>query len=424
METGQALPGPNLKAIKSDLQKKVDESFQQFEAINPDLAPKRTFSYAELYNSADTPDRYLLENFIPAEAVAVFIGEDGIGKTQICNQLALSIAFGYDNFAGLHLQVDECRNSLIVATEDSRLKWIRAMRRQATALEPGHVPEAVTVDFMEASGFDAFEEFKEELSARLKQKKYKVIILDAFSDIFGLFDGDINNSKDARKILSFLQFLCDTHSTTVIVIHHAAKTKLVAKRREGKLYLEKDDAQGAGAITQKPRTVIGLSNDRKSIQADQYTNYLHLLKTNTGNRTYQLNAIELHFNLKTLLHHYKGTVEIEEAEEQAAATLHAPDSSNSKKATPNDIPAAKHHQILNELFPGKRELNRADLVAGLSERYGVGRTKIEQAGGYLTYLLQEKYLDKTLLGFAYRRPFQFNEPPQTLGFADGEEEPF
>lgn len=396
---------PPLSIVKETLQASADKAVQQLSQAVP--RQQRTFAYSELHQEAEAPDSYLLEGFLPAYAVSLFLGEDGIGKTQLMIQLAVSLSFKYEHFAGLRINEEEGNNTLFIATEDSRRKWGRAARKQATAMQPGFDPKNIAIDFMEASGFDEFNELKEEIVENLTRKKYRLIVIDAFSDVFTFIDGDINSNKDARRLLSFFQFICDTYQTTCVVIHHAAKTKIVAKRQQNKIFLDKWDTQGAGAISQKPRTVFGLSHDKKSKEADKntFTNYLHILKTNTGNRNYELNAIELEFNEETLLHKFMGIKEVEAMEEIPPAEMNAPRTGNgAKKAGPRDFSPNEHHALLMRAFMVRQDMPKADAVAALQKAYGVGRNKIEEAGGYLAYLLTERFLVKSATGISYTKP--------------------
>jgi hypothetical protein len=64
------------------------------------------------------------------------------------------------------------------------------------------------------------------------------------------------------------------------------------------------------------------------------------------------------------------------------------------KPLPTAISHEKHVQYVTHVFKGVPNRSRAELVHWLSQCYGVGTTKIEQKGGYLSFLLQNKYIAK------------------------------
>src|SRR5690606_8460178 len=98
--------------------------------------------------------------------------------------------------------------------------------------------------------------------------------------------------------------ICNTYQVAIILIHHAAKSKIVEIRKSGTIFIDKNSSQGAGAITQKPRTVLALSNHKESTSPDgkYYDNYLHVVKANLMGKEYMTNALKLQFNGHTLCH--------------------------------------------------------------------------------------------------------------------------
>lgn len=409
------LPIAEPLAIKPlDLAALRAKAIQQLDAVLPAPTAKRTYSYAELHDTKDDVQKFLVPDLLPSEAVCVLIGEDGIGKTQLCTQLCACIGFGLSHFVGVELNVKH-KAALIVASEDSRKKFIKAFVKQTHTMQPGHNPKDLNVDFMEASDFDDFAAMKDELETLLRTKFYDLVVLDALGDTFTLIDGDINSNSHARKLLSFFQHLCNTYGVTMVIIHHAAKSKMVMKRREGKMFVEKSDSQGAGAITQKPRTVIALTNDPGTIQdeGNRYVNYLHVVKANLMGKRFMQMAIKLQFTSVDLLHRQDGLVDIQmmqteeiqkvENDQKSQLTGRKTDF-NVRKPGPADIIPAMHHQKLVAVYGNNLTLSREVLVARMTNEYGVGTGKIEQKGGYLNYLTEQGFITKSEFGFSYKRP--------------------
>lgn len=404
-------------------------ALEQIDQILPAPTRKRTYSYAELYAKKDEEQPFIIPEMLPAEAVCVLIGEDGIGKTQICNQLCLAIAFRHTTFLGLPLTVRHAR-CLVCATEDAKQKWIKAITKQSHSLEPNHRPEDVNIEFTEGSDFDDLLQMKDELEGLLSKNFYDLIILDALSDVFTLIDGEINSNSHARKILGFLQHLCNTYHTTIIIIHHAAKSKIVVKQKEGKLFVEKGDSQGAGAITQKPRTVWALSNDPRTTAPDgsYYTNYLHVVKANLMGKEYMQNAIQLRFDSRTLLHRAEGRVDIHmmqketEATAQEAGVAFGGNNGNRRKPGPGEFSHEQHLAILRTAFRTDEHLTKKELKLRLCAAYDVGLVKIESSlekSGFLAYLEHHGILEQSPYG--YKIPGTGGEP---AGPEDNDDPPF
>lgn len=398
--------------------------------IAPSPEEKNTYSFKELWQNKDVEQRFLLPDLIPANAVAIIIGEDGIGKTQIMTQLTLSIALGHSHFMGIDLYAPNKR-CMIVATEDSREKFTKAIVKQITNLKSNIQPDEINIDFVEGSNFDEFEGFKNEIEKNLRINKYDLIVIDALSDLFTFIDGEINSNSHARKLLSWAQKMVNTYHVTLMLIHHAAKTKIVTKQKEGKLFVEKGDSQGAGAITQKPRTILALSHDPKSLSPDglRYRNYLHVVKANLMSKKYFNNAIELEFNTQTLLHERNTLVDINAFEMGVQSeTVSEMNNNNGRKPKPmpSDIPMNTHRENISIIFNESDVLNREEIVNKMKLIYGVGSTKIESKDGYLNHLI-ESGLISSQAGLFKRtnKSMQFDEPDfSSLNLPSDDDAPF
>jgi archaellum biogenesis ATPase FlaH len=385
------MPGQTIEELRQKAAEKLG-------SILPTPENKSTFSFEELHEHKDDEQSFIINDLIPAHAVTMFIGVDGIGKTQLMSQLCCSVALGLPLFLSLPIiQVPEDeQHCLIVATEESRQKFTGALMRIAYGLKEDLNPKKVRIHFTEGSDFDTLEDLVDEISINLRKRKTRLVILDAMSDLFTLLDGEINSNTHARKILSILQAVCKEHDTTIIIIHHAAKSKMVAKQKEGKIFVEKDDSQGAGAITQKSRTVLALTNDPKSLSTDgkTYKNYLHVVKANLMPKTYQKTAIEIEFNTATLLHTFVGLQDVELMEPVAVADG-APGAipvNKRRKNGPREYSDTDHKQYLKQIFEKEDKISRAKIIEKMCFLYEVGKTKVEERGGFLSYLVDKGFV--------------------------------
>lgn len=352
---------------------------------------KATFTFKEMWESKDEVQEFLIPELIPAHTVAVLIGEDGIGKTQITTQLCLHISMNHTKFLGLELNAKNKR-CLICATEESRIKFTHAMVKQALNLSGKIDPDKIHIKFTEGSLYDSWEELKAEIERNLEEDPHDLVVIDALSDLFTLIDGEINSNSDARKILSACQALATTHKVTILIIHHAAKTKLVAKKKEGKLFVEKSDSQGAGAITQKPRTILALTSDPGTISADgrSFTNYLHVVKANLMSKTYMTNAIQCLFDTNSLLHSYTGMKDIEMHENPSDENNFERQKAKPQKS--NELTDEDHKVKILDAFQQEKSLSRKELVSRLKDSYDCGGNKIEAKDGFLNKLISLGYI--------------------------------
>lgn len=349
---------------------------------------KHIYSYEELYEEKDEIQKFLIPDLIPDEELCVMIGVDGIGKTQILSQLCFCIGTKRTHFLGLQLNLKHAR-SLVVATEDSRKKFTAAITKIGKNLDPNHKPKDVGLSFMEGDDFADLPSFIATIEEHLKENPCDLVIVDVLQDIFLLINGEINSNSHANEAMQPFKKLCTKYGCALIFIHHASKSSAKAKQEKGKFFLTKDDSQGAGRITQKARTVLGLTHDFASSGNDddstEYTNYLHILKTNTTSRHFMKNAIQCIFDQKTLLHEANGLVNIDRYENEDKSSG---DFQPSKKAMAKDIPFEDHRLKIDEAFGSRDTLSRKDLVHEMRVLYGVGGNKIEEKEGYLNHIIE------------------------------------
>lgn len=359
---------------------------------------KNTYTFAELWKEKDFEQKFLVPELIPKNTVCVLFGEDGIGKTQITTQLCLCIALGFSTFMDQPLHADHKR-AAVIATEDSRQKFTKAVVKQAQALKPNLEPDKVHVHFTEGSNFDTLDLLLIELYALLKKDNYDVVIIDALSDLFTMIDGEINSNTHARKILSKLQAVCNTFQTTLIVIHHAAKSKVAPLQADGKIFLTKSDSQGAGAITQKARTVLALSNDPQSIANDgkSYTNYLHCVKANLMSKHFVNTAIKLAFEGESLLHNYEDLVDIEQWNMDNAHQSVKPkeeiEMTSGRKRKPKafEIAVDDHSEFVDKLFDtDHKSCDRVEMLYAIISHYTIGENR---AGEFLKHMVDVGLLE-------------------------------
>jgi len=279
------------------------------------------------------PMKFLIDDLIPMGQVSLFIGEDGVGKTMILSELCIDVTMKNTSRFLREFQLNHySSNSLIIATEDTKDKFHGIIRKQIAKKYPtrdkmlmANYEDVGKYGFIDAGKYDTWEEFCTKTENAFKNRKYDLVIFDAMGDAFTLLNGDINDSSVARVILKQFQQWANTYGMAIIITHHVAKSKIDA-RSKGKdlnlvpLFLEKNDSQGAGSITQKPRVVLALTNDRGSGDEDgtEYQNYIHVVKANVISRKYMKMAVALNFTSKYCTHEYADVFYISKASDPEA----------------------------------------------------------------------------------------------------------
>lgn len=385
-------------------QKNIDQLQATFEQVasqapQQESGEKFTYSYNELYDLKDVEVPFLIHDLIPANSCVLLFGEDGIGKTMLSTQLCMHIALKYKTFLNMPLNVKHHR-AMVVATETAKTKFIRAAAKQHKNLAPNIAAKDVALDFLEGYGVDDMEALKAEMKKMLKLNAYDLIVVDVVGDLFVLMEGDINNNTHARQIVNTFQKICEDYETTILLIHHVAKTKLAEKRKQGKMFIEKDDQIGAGALTAKPRAAIALSNNPKSSQQHgafhTYDNYLHVVKMNEGGRTYVQNALRCSFDTSTLLHNYKELIDIATYEAELSGNPNAQPSQSEDQPFSNKTAYTyeEHRQNIISVFGTDVKLTREDLIKRMKATYAVGSNRIEQNGGILQECMSNGLIGK------------------------------
>jgi len=368
--------------IVNDFQQAQLDKLNGDNHTNGTPAKKSTYKFGEMWKEKDQPVKFLVPDLIPDGEITLVIGEDGIGKTRLLSQLLLDITTGKTHFLGLELNAPHKR-ALFVSTEDGRLKFIRAAAKQIFAMEGSDVnPDSIDLSFTEGVDFDSMDALEAEIIRVLKEGPVDAIVVDAMSDLFGLIDGEINSNTHARKIMAVLGRIISEYHVAIILIHHAAKTKIDALRKEGKLFLTKNVSQGAGAITQRPRTVLAITHDHNSVEGDgaRYKNYLHVVKANVMGKKFVQNAIELSFDTGNLLHFPTGVlVDIQKHE-----NANDDGQEDSRKAMESrEITALSLRLCMQSIFKAKKVLSRKDVITKMRSHLGVTEQEIIQHGGYL-----------------------------------------
>ncbi|MBF0459545.1 MAG: AAA family ATPase [Nitrospirae bacterium] len=154
----------------------------------------------------DITQEYVIDEIIPKQAVSVFTGASGVGKTTAALQMAESIARG-DEFLGCKtiktptVYID-FENSLLTVNE-------RAKRYNLDTFDMWHATNEIPPPRMDIEEWEWYKEMP----------KGAVLIFDTLRASQYL---DENSSQDMQRIMSRFKALRDV-GFTVVILHHTAK---------------------------------------------------------------------------------------------------------------------------------------------------------------------------------------------------------
>jgi len=144
---------------------------------------------------------YLVDQLIPRGTLCALVGESDTGKSSLLRQLAVSIAYGDEDFLGFKLN-DSCRNVVYVSTEDGEMStsvWLNK-----------HFGE----DFVDNQTLSKLkflfvtENLIDNLKKVIVENCVDLIIIDSYADIF---DGSMNDSNVVRSFLTRYNDLANSY---------------------------------------------------------------------------------------------------------------------------------------------------------------------------------------------------------------------
>ncbi|MDP4231621.1 MAG: AAA family ATPase [Bacteroidota bacterium] len=297
----------------------------------------------------------LLDPFIPAVGIATVVGMPDSGKSMLCRNLALSIAFGKKTFLGLKLNSIHKR-ALFVTTEDTLEATKDCFVRMANSFKsPARAFHEENLHILLADDLTP-DEIIERINEYLNEFDFDVIIVDAYGDVFK--GGEGNSNIQNRNSLRPFSIIAKTYGVSIIFVHHTNKAAKFASP-------DQIHVQGGSGFVQKVRTVLEL---RPSRTQDEIR-FLACTKGNGVPAEAKKRAIELEFDPNTFIYKETGN------------TIAVSDLKFEKD------PEGTRHMIDGSLLFKESELTltRAIIIGRIVEQYGVSeRTAIRWIGENLT----------------------------------------
>lgn len=186
----------------------------------------------------------LLEPIFPKVGLIAIAGSSDTGKSTFLRQFAINISCGKNDFLGFSINATH-RSAVVMSTEDDELAISYLMNKQNSIM-----------DFPVESFRDLRYIFEtstpvESLDIELTKQPADVVIVDAFSDLYG---GEMNATNKVRSFLNEFGNLAKKHECLIIFLHHTGKGK-------DKLEPSKHNLLGSQGFEAKMRLVIELRRD-------------------------------------------------------------------------------------------------------------------------------------------------------------------
>jgi hypothetical protein len=230
----------------------------------------------------------LLEPFLPRIGIGAVVGMPDSGKSMLCRQLALTIAFGKRNFMGFTL-APKHKRAIFVTTEDTLEATKACFTRQSDTFKTIIRPEFEKNLLVLLADDMTTDEILARLEQLLINNAADLVVIDAYGDVFKGGEGNSNIAN--RNSLRPFSILSKNFETLILFVHHTNK---------GAKYAVPDHihVQGGSGFVQKVRTVLELRNQR----SDGCTKYLACTKGNGVSQEEKRNAIELTFDENTFMY--------------------------------------------------------------------------------------------------------------------------
>lgn len=202
------------------------------------------FSAEQLLNMKVEDIPCLVEPILPKVGVVALAGSSDTGKSSLLRQLALSVCLGEERFLGWQLRTEH-QKAYYVSTEDDEnaIAFLLNKTNYDRGL-PHSAYSGLTFDF-DTQGV------LERLDESLTKNPVDLVVVDAFTDLYGK---SMNDTNQVRGFLNGYSQLAQRHKCLVMFLHHTGK-------RTEELVPSKHNLLGSQGFEAKMRLVMELRND-------------------------------------------------------------------------------------------------------------------------------------------------------------------
>ncbi len=328
---------------------------------------KETFTALELYNLNISEIPCLVGDIIPVTGIWSIVGSSDTGKSMILRQLALSIAKG-SKF--LNFNINARYNKVIfISTEDDNIATAKFIRKQSSS-----------TDCLENIRFHfETDNIIEYLNRELTAEPVDLIVIDAWSDVFGQ---NLNDSALIRQTLIHYKSIATKYDCSIAFLHHTGK-------RTEKLLPSKNNILSGQGFESKMRLVIELRND----STDENIKHLCIVKGNYLGKEYKESSFVLELDTVSFLFSNTGQrVSFDQLTENIE-----PSSKKKVRTQPGDIDNETHIEILRKIFKKTKQMKLGELEPAIANHfmkhcddgYEFGK---ERVGKFLSHLMEQELI--------------------------------
>ena len=238
-------------------------------------ANKGFFTGEELLKRKVTEMPCLAGNIFPLVGLCGVAGSSDTGKSSFLRQFAISVSTGGKEFLGFQLKPTHNR-SIYVSTEDDDFA-MSFLLNKANINRKLPLLAYENLQFI----FDTHE-LDKRLDKMLTERPVDLIVIDAFTDLYGK---SMNDTNQVRTFLNVYSQLAQKHRCLIIFLHHTGK-------RTDDNSPSKHNLLGSQGFEAKMRMVIELRKDG----SDEDIRHMCIVKGNYLSREYKTQSYKLLFD--------------------------------------------------------------------------------------------------------------------------------
>ena len=223
----------------------------------------------------------LIEPILQRVGVAAVVGSSDTGKSSFLRQMAIAVATGQRDFLGFEVKAQH-QQAIYVITEDDD-NATASLLYKSNKESRLHYDRYKGLRFV----FDT-ENLPQTLDAMLTEQKADLVVIDAFSDLYG---NAMNEGNKVRVFLNEFNQLAQKHQCLIVFLHHCGK------RTEDQAP-NKSSIIGSQSFEAKMRLVIEL---RQDFQEPSYR-HLCIVKGNYLPSEYKQESYVLRFDENMIFH--------------------------------------------------------------------------------------------------------------------------
>jgi RecA-family ATPase len=186
---------------------------------------------------------FLWGRIFPEVGVGAVAGSSDTGKSAFLRQFAMAVVSGESEFLEMPLNAKH-KGVLYVSTEDDEMATAVLMKKQ-------------NVKQLEAASYKGLrfvfnsDNLLDTLEKQLKSAPVDCLIIDAFTDVYGM---ELNSSNQVRTFINSIYNLTKQHKCFLLFLHHTGK-------KTESLAPHKDNLLGSQGFEAKMRVVLEIRKD-------------------------------------------------------------------------------------------------------------------------------------------------------------------